>query len=214
MNAVLDNLPALGTLALLHLASAAIPGPNTIVIGHRAASRSVGEGLRTVAGVVTATLVWVIVSLAGVGVLLQQAGEIYAAIRLAGAAYLVYAGGRLLFSAVRPPASQPDRPARAAASAFRAGLLTTFSNAKSAVFWTSVFVVALPPDAPLAFLAAAVLLVGVQSAVWYSLVALAFSAPPARRAYRGLARWLDGIAGCVMVAFGLKLALEGNPAPR
>lgn len=214
MDAILDHLPALGTLALLHLASAAIPGPNTIVIGYRAASGSVAEGLRAAAGVVAATLVWVIVSLAGVGVLLQQAGEVYATLRLAGAAYLVYAGGRLLLSAAHPAAPTAAAPARAASSSFRAGLLTTFSNAKSAVFWTSVFVVALPLDAPFAFQAAAVALVAIQSATWYGLVALAFSAPPARRAYRGFGRWLDGIAGGVMVLFGLKLALEENPAGR
>lgn len=175
-------LPSLGTLALLHILAAATPGPNIVVIGHRAASVSRTSGLYAVAGVTLATLLWVVLTLAGVAVLLREAGALYGWLRLVGAAYLVIAGGRYLLSALRPAARARPAAAPGRGSAFRAGLLTTLSNPKSGVFWTSVFAVAVPPEAPPAFYAAAVVLVALQTVAWYGLVALVFAAPPSRRA--------------------------------
>jgi threonine efflux protein len=205
-------LPSLGTLALLHILAAATPGPNIVVVGHRAASVSRASGLLAVAGVTVATLFWVSLSLAGIGVLLQQAGELYSWLRLIGAGYLLYAGGRYLLSAAKPavwarPAAVPGR-----GSPFRAGLLTTLSNPKSGIFWTSVFAVAVPSGAPVAFYLAAVAIVAVQTTAWYGLVALIFASAPSRRIYARSARWLEAVAGTALIAFGLRLAAEaGDP---
>jgi len=203
-----STLPALGTLALLHILAAATPGPNLIVVGHRAAAVSRASGLLAVAGVTLATLFWVALSLAGVGVLLQQAGELYHWLRLIGAGYLLWAGGRYLLSAARPAEGERPAVAKWRGSPFRAGLLTTLSNPKSGIFWTSVFALAVPPAAPPAFFAAAVLIVMVQTALWYGLVALIFASAPSRRLYARLARWLEAVAGTALLAFGLRLAAE------
>jgi threonine/homoserine/homoserine lactone efflux protein len=200
-------LPALGSLAALHLVGAMVPGPNTLLVTHLSASRSRAQGLAAVAGVAAATLIWVVLSLAGVGVVLREAGALYHLLRLLGAAYLVWVGAKLLLSAARPRAANTAPPPLTRGSAFRAGLLTTLSNPKSAAFWTSLFVVAVPPHAPLAFHAAIVAVVGLQSAAWYGFVALCFGAAPVRRVYARATRWIDAVAGAAMVALGLRLTL-------
>lgn len=205
--------PSLATLMVLHLLAAMTPGPNTAVIGHLSARHSRRHGLLAVAGVALATLVWVALSLAGIAAVLREAGELYHWLRLLGAAYLVYAGARLLVAGARRgawPAARADRPRSAP---FLAGLLTTLSNPKSAVFWTSVFALAVPAHAPPGFYAAAVVIVGLQTLAWYGLVAVLFAAPPSRRLYGRLARWLDLVAGSVMVGFGLRLAIASEAAP-
>ena len=53
-----------------------------------------------------------------------------------------------------------------------------------------------------------VAVIAVQSALWYSAVALVLSTPLARRHYARLGFWLDRIAGVVMIGLGLKLASE------
>jgi threonine/homoserine/homoserine lactone efflux protein len=73
------------------------------------------------------------------------------------------------------------------------------------VFWTSLFIVAVPPGAPTWFYAAIVALVLVQASLWYGFVALALSTDAARRAYAHAGRWLDRAPGAVMLALGLKL---------
>jgi threonine efflux protein len=214
MELPVDYLPSLGALAALHILAAATPGPNLIVVGHRAASVSRAGGLAAVAGVALATFFWVALSLAGIGVVLQQAGALYHWLRLLGAAYLVYAGGRYLLSAARPALAARAAAAPARSSPFRAGLLTTLSNPKSGIFWTSVFALAVPPDAPAAFYLAAVAVVMAQTVAWYGLVAVVFASAPSRRVYARVSRWLEAIAGAALVAFGLRLAAEGAAPAR
>ncbi|MCC7276023.1 MAG: LysE family transporter [Alphaproteobacteria bacterium] len=206
----MDPLHALAGLALLHIASAMLPGPNVLVISHLAAARSRRHGLRAAAGVAAGSLLWVTASLAGVGLLLLEAGWLYRLLRMVAAAYLLYVGARLLLAALRPaPDGRPIPLVRRAAQApFLAGLLTTLSNPKSAVFWTSLFIVAVPPDVPGWFYGAVLAVVAVQSTAWYSLVALTLSTGPARRTYARAGRWLDAVAGLAMVGVGVRLAAE------
>jgi len=220
----MEYLPSILTLAGMHLLMAMLPGPNTVVVSWLAATVTRRSALLATGGVVLASLVWVALSLWGVGALLLDAGGLYRALRLLGAAYLVYLGLRLLRAGWRrpgaatlralpvpenpPPAPPPARPPLGGRNPFVAGLLTTLSNPKSAVFWTSAFLVAVPPHAPAWVYAAIVATIAVQSALWYGAVALLFSTGPARQSYLRLARWLDLVAGGVMIALGLKIAEE------
>ena len=98
-------LPALFALAVIHLLAAMVPGPNMVVTAHVAASRSAREGLACVAGVVVTTLAWVCLTLAGVGIVLQELGHFYTALKFIGALYLLWLGGRMIWAAVRQPAA-------------------------------------------------------------------------------------------------------------
>ncbi len=219
--AALPASPAavLGLLAITHLLTAMIPGPNTVLVGHLAASRSRAAGLEAAAGVATATLIWVVVALAGAGLMMREAGAFYHGLRLAGALYLLYAGWRMIRAGLRPapPAGNPAGTAasgtataglRAAGRPFVRGLLTTLTNPKSAIFWTSVFMVILPPAAGPGLRTAAAALVTGQSAAWYGLIALTFSTAPVRASYARAARALDLAAGVVMTGLGLRLAAD------
>ena len=200
------------TLAGMHLLLAMIPGPNTVVVSWLSATVSRRDGLLATAGIVLASLIWVVLSLWGVGALLLQAGWLYHLLRLAGAAYLLHIGIRMLRSGLRPTPTGPT-PTGAAApprlfgqNPFRAGLVTTLSNPKSAVCWTSAFLVAVPPHPDAWLYPAIVAVIGLQSGLWYGLVALVFSTGMARQHYLRLARRLDLLAGGVMIALGLRLA--------
>lgn len=202
----MDLLLVLAQLSVMHILMAMIPGPNTVVVTYFSARTSRQAGLMAVAGIVLGSAIWVMLSMMGVGVLLLEAGFVYRGLRLAGAAYLVYVGVRMLMAGIR---TAPDtRPAQASRSPLLAGLLTTLSNPKSAVFWTSVFVLLVPAHAPYWFYGAVVLLIVVQSALWYAIVALTLSTAFARRHYMRLANWLDRVAGVIMIGLGLKLANE------
>ena len=205
----MDLLPNLVGLATMHLLMAMIPGPNTVVVGWYSATRSRREGLKVVAGVVLASLLWVALAMWGIGALLLEAGWLYRVLRLAGAAYLVYVGIRLLRAGLAANGGgQGAAPRLGGRGPFTAGLMTTLSNPKSAVFWTSVFLVALPPGAPPWVYPTIVAIIAVQSSLWYGIVALFFSTGLAQKLYLRIARWLDVLAGGVMVVLGLKLADE------
>lgn len=117
-----------------------------------------------------------------------------------------------MWDAARQPVSGGAAARRLPGSAFRTGLLTNLSNPKSAIFWTSAFVVAVPHGAPGWFYAAVVAVIGAQTALWYGFVAIVFASAPARRAYQRLGRIIEGVAGAVMIGFGLKLAADAGAA--
>ncbi|WP_193180879.1 LysE family translocator [Nisaea sediminum] len=205
----MEFLPSLLALAGMHFLMAMIPGSNTIVVSWLSATRSRRDGLKAVAGVVLASLIWVGCALFGVGALLLDTGWLYKLLRLAGAAYLIYVGIRMLGAGFsRRSVSTGSANRFAARSPFVTGLLTTLSNPKSAVFWTSAFLVAVPAHAPGWVYLAILVIIAVQSALWYGALALFLSTGYARAFYFRLTRYLDLVAGGVMLALGLKLANE------
>jgi threonine/homoserine/homoserine lactone efflux protein len=141
-------------------------------------------------------------------VVLLEAGELYRAIRYLGAMYLVVVGIQMLWRAWRSTQSLIESGPASTRAPFTSSVLTNVSNPKSAVFWTSVFALLVPPNAPVWFIAAAVAIVVGQTALWYSFVAFFISTFTARKVYTRLGRWLDIIAGAVMVALGLRLAFD------
>jgi threonine efflux protein len=205
----MEFIPSLMALAGMHLLMAMLPGPNTVVVSWLSATRSRRDGVLAAAGVVLASLIWVAFALWGVGALLLEAGWLYRALRLLGAAYLIYIGLRMWHAGLRTSAATAANPPRfAGRSPFATGLVTTLSNPKSAVFWTSAFLVAVPPHAPAWVYGAILAIIAVQSFLWYGGVALFFSTGFAQQQYLRLARRLDLLTGGVMIALGVKLAEE------
>ncbi|SJZ37328.1 Threonine/homoserine/homoserine lactone efflux protein [Enhydrobacter aerosaccus] len=206
----MEFVPNLLTLAGMHILVAMLPGPNTVVVGWLSATRSRYDGLRAVAGIVLATLIWVVLALWGVGAVLVEAGWLYRSLRLLGAIYLIYVGVRMLRAGWQRKSETPtiEQPRFSSRRPFVTGLFTTLSNPKSAVFWTSAFLVAVPSHAPTWFYVAVIAVIAVQSVLWYGGLALFFSTGFARLQYVRLARRLDVLAGGIMILLGLKLADE------
>ena len=185
------------------------PGPNFLATVHTTLARSRETGLLVVAGITLGTSLWGTASLFGLGLLFQAAGGLYDVVKLAGGAYLVIVGIRLVLSARR--ASAPTLipgPALPPSRAFRHGLVTDLSNPKAAAFFTSLFAVAVPPTAPLWFDALLVTTVAGIAGVWYGAVAWAMAAEPVVALYRRAARAITAVAGVVFGALGLRLAAE------
>jgi len=185
------------------------PGPNFLATVHATLARSRRSGLLVAAGIALGTALWGTASLFGLGIAFKAAGGLYEAVKIAGAAYLVYVGARMLLSAQRAGAqSGPSGPAVSGLRAFRHGLVTDLSNPKAAAFFTSLFAVAVPPSAPLWFDG---LLVGSVTAVaggWYALCAWAMAADPVVAFYQRIARGVSAVAGVVFIGLGLRLATE------
>jgi len=154
-----------------------------------------GGGLATAFGVVTGQLVWALATAAGVAALLIASHPAFVALRLAGAAYLVWLGVSMLFRrgghAVRVRRGSP----------FRQGLLSNLGNPKMPVFFTSL----LPQfGASFAALAFHGLAFAAMTLAWLALVARVGAVLSAGRVRRAI----DVVTGIVLVAFGLRLATE------
>ena len=153
-------------------------------------------GFATALGVVTGQLVWVLATAAGMAALLVASHPAFVALRVVGAAYLVWLGLTALFRRGRPNTLVPRR-----GSPYRQGLLSNLSNPKMPVFFTSLL-----PQFGTSF--AALALHGVAFAAltfaWLALVARAGRLIGTGRVRRAI----DVVTGVVLVAFGLRLATE------
>jgi threonine efflux protein len=209
-------LSSLGALALLYLAALLVPGPNLLLLTHTAVASSRRAALGVALGIAIGTFIWVTVAVFGVHKIFETAPALQTALRIIGGLYLLYLAQGLLRSVWtdRATAKQNDVKSdsgltvRSRGSPFtyvRRGLLTNLTNPKSLAFWTSVAIVSLDPNAPLATRIAAVLMVGSMGLVWHIALAYVFSTAPAQRAYLRAKPVLSLVTGVVMGVFGLRL---------
>jgi threonine/homoserine/homoserine lactone efflux protein len=181
------------TFLLVALVVIVAPGPDFALTVRNSVLRA--RGAATALGVVTGQLVWVLASAAGVAALLVASRPAFEALRLLGAAYLIWLGLTMLLA--RRERGAAPRPG----SAYRQGLLNNLSNPKMPVFFTSLLPQFGTSFAALALhgLAFAALTLG-----WLLIVARAGTVLRVRRVRRAL----DVVTGIVLVAFGFRLAAE------
>jgi threonine/homoserine/homoserine lactone efflux protein len=179
---------------------------NTLAGGRRA-------GIATAGGVAVGQAVWTLAASLGVIALLSASEPVFRALKLAGAAYLVYLGitsivaarsGRPHEDEVRP--SSPLTPR----AGLRQGVLSNLGNPKMAIFFASL----LPqftPDGRAAFagLLALGLLFCSMTFAWLSVYAAAIDRVGHVLTGR-VRRWLDAATGLVLVALGLRLATDAR----
>lgn len=208
----MSHLPHLMTIALVFLLGAMSPGPDFVAVtSHSLASRR--AGFQVAAGVTAAIAVWAALAMFGLGVLLLQIGWLYMAVRLTGAAYLIYLGARILLSVRHRPAPMAiDIVNAGAPAAWRSGFLVGITNPKTAAFFGSLFITVLPLDAPLWVQAAALVVISLVALGWFGLVALIFSTDRVRTVYGRIRRPIDALLGTILVTLGLRLALD-QPMP-
>jgi len=155
-----------------------------------------GGGLRTAFGVVSGQLVWALATAAGVAAVLVASHPAFVALRIGGAAYLIWLGMAALFRRGERHSLSPRH-----GSPYRQGLLSNLGNPKMPVFFTSLL-----PQFGASF--AALALHGVAFAA-LTLARLALVARAGRVLGTGrVRRATDVVTGVVLVAFGLRLASE------
>ena len=181
---------------------------NSLIGGRR-------SGVATAVGVAGGQAVWTVAASAGLAALLQASEPAFDALRLAGAAYLVFLGLQALRGAVQPHrskiAADGKRSARmTSAVALRQGLLSNLGNAKMAIFFTSL----LPQfttggSGSFAALLALGLVFCVMTLTWLSAYAVAVAkAGDVLRRRIWIRRTVDAVTGAVLVVLGVRLATE------
>src|SRR5919106_2040817 len=113
------------------------PGQDTVLTIRNTLSGGRRDGALTALGVSAGQAVWTLAASAGVAAVIAASEPAFLALRLAGAAYLVYLGLQSLRSALRGTRHEV-RMLRGRPAPFRQGLLSNLGNPKMAVFFTSL----------------------------------------------------------------------------
>jgi threonine/homoserine/homoserine lactone efflux protein len=210
------------TQFLLYVAAAAVlavtPGPGIFYVAARALAGGRAEGMASSLGTGLGGMVHVLAGSLGVSAIVLASAELFAVLKLAGAAYLVWLGVRTFRAARRealtglkagaaPPSIGPRR-------AFREGMLVEVLNPKTAAF----FLAFIPQFVDLADgrVALQFVMLGFVSVVLNTLadIVVAFAASGIRTgaaARPALIRRLRETSGAAMIALGVGLALAKRP---
>jgi RhtB (resistance to homoserine/threonine) family protein len=194
-----------GIVALLTIT----PGADMAMVARSVFTGGRRDAFATTLGISAGCLVWAFASAVGVAAVLAASQTAYDALRLVGAAYLVWLGVQSLLAARRGAPEVPAAAGQRRASPFRQGLLTNLFNPKIAVFYSTFLPQFIAPGDPALVLSLA--LAGVHIALgiaWLSLYAWLLDR--AVTAFKGsrLRRTLDAVTGTVLVGLGLRLAAE------
>ncbi len=191
-----------------------VPGADMALVMRQVFVGGTALAQRTIFGNLTGLVVHAAALAIGLSALLVASAEAYTVVKVAGAGYLIYLGLQALLAARRAGSSDPEGvpvPSRVPSmrTAYLQGLISTVLNPKPAL----LFLTNLPqfedetrPVLPqIAFLAGVHILVGL---IWMTLYAHLVA-----RAHRTLTRgdvrrWLEGATGVVLIALGLRVALE------
>ncbi|HEY3164735.1 MAG TPA: LysE family translocator [Candidatus Limnocylindrales bacterium] len=175
---------------------------NTLLGGRRA-------GVATAIGVAAGQLVWTIAAAAGITALLVASEPVFAAVRLAGAAYLVYLGATTIRAGVRGSSAHDVRPSASRRPALRQGLFSNLGNPKMVIFFSSLLPQFVPVDGPAfgAMLGLGVLFCA-MTLTWLAGYAVVVARAGGVLGRPRVRRTIDAVTGTILVAFGIRLAAE------
>ena len=192
------------------IAVVVIPGPDMALVARNVLRYGRAAGFATSVGICTGILGWAIAAALGVATLLATSAAAFTALKLAGAAYLIYLGITTLLA--REPAgadgalSEPRLPWH---RAWLQGALSALLNPKLGVFFLTLLPQFITPGDPPALraLQLAVVFEGI-GLVWlliYSAMLGALGTALGRPGPRRVMRWLTGT---ILVGLGARVALE------
>src|SRR4051812_1791564 len=189
-----------GVAVLLSL----LPGPATALVVRSAAAHGRRSAFLTVLGNSTGILFWALASVLGISALVAASETAFVVLRITGAVVLVYLGVQALRGAKAVNEGEPA----AGRSSYVTGLVTSGANPKLAVFFIALLPQFVPHGAPVLpwTLAMALILICVDL-VYFT--ALAWAVTRAKRALVG-SRRIEQLTGAVMVALGVRVALESR----
>lgn len=187
---------------------AVLPGPAVLYVMAVTLNGGRAAGLRATAGVHLGGYAHVFAAVAGLAVLLEAVPSLYAALKIAGAAYLVWLGVGVLRNA--GSVADFERPLRPVVR-FRQSMIVEILNPKAALFYLAFLPQFTTPDAALS-VPLQLLLLGVAVNAAFSLADIIYVLAT-DGLHRRLARtravvWAGRAGGALLVGLGINLALS------
>jgi threonine/homoserine/homoserine lactone efflux protein len=202
---------------MLYLASAFVlailPGPGVVYVAARALAGGRTEGVASSVGTGLGGMVHVAAGGLGVSALVLASAQVFAALKLAGAAYLVWLGLRTLIGARALQTQARVRPA-GAWRAFREGVVVEALNPKTAGFFLAFipqFLDVTRGHIGLQFIALGFLSVALNTLADVTVAYAAGGVRAGVAAHPRLARRLREASGGFLIALGVGLSLARRP---
>jgi threonine/homoserine/homoserine lactone efflux protein len=202
---------ALAVFVAASLTLAVVPGPAVLYIVAQSVQGGRGPGLVSAAGVATGGLVHVAAAVVGISAVLAASAEAFTAVKLAGAAYLIWLGITTLLRRTGDGIGG-HRLQQGHGRTFRRGVVVNVLNPKTALFFLAFLPQFVDPDEPvrlqLALLGGIFVVIALASDAAWALVAGTASGVLRRSAvFARMQRW---VSGSIFLGLGVVTALAGQ----
>lgn len=190
-----------------HLLAVASPGPDFALVMRQSLVHGRRTAVWTSLGIGAGILVHVGYSVLGFALLIRGSATWFAAVKYAGASYLVWLGVQAWRSRPRGDESggAAGQSAPAAGAAFAGGFLTNALNPKATLFFLALFATVISATTPRLWQTAYGLWMSVATAGWFSLISTWFARERVRRTYLRYSHWIDRTLAVLFLGFAASL---------
>ncbi|HEY2979965.1 MAG TPA: LysE family translocator, partial [Anaerolineales bacterium] len=183
------------------------PGPDMLFVSAQALSGGASAGLRATAGVCMGYVGHSFLVALGVAAIIAASPVLFEALRWLGVAYLIYLAFQLIRSALRP--GKLRLATGRSEAVLRRGFLTAFLNPKGMMIYFAILPQFMQHDGGIALQATilSAIFIGLCGVV-YSVLSIVVASASKSRGFgdRGR-RWVEGVAGGVLVVAAGRLAV-------
>jgi threonine/homoserine/homoserine lactone efflux protein len=187
------------------------PGPDTAYIIGRSVQLGWRGGAAAALGISCGCLVHVFGAAVGLSALLMASSAAFAAVKMVGAAYLLFSGVQMLLARPRPVAeAAADAGGTSLRRVFWQGALTNVLNPKVALFFLAFlpqFVAADASHKALAFLTLGLIFICSGTLWCFGVAAFAAKAAGRLRQSAGAIVWVNRLLGGMFVYLGVRVAM-------
>lgn len=191
-----------------------IPGPSMLLALTHGMQYGAKRTVASAMGNVTVTIIQASISIAGLGTILIASEAAFLLVKMAGAAYLVYMGIGILFSAkksVTPNNNSEMQGEVSLRKMYLQAALVTAGNPKAIVFFTAIFPQFINPEA--AYIPQFCVLMSIGVVIAFScfmIYAISGQKVVFLFSKATVGRFINKIIGCTFIGAGIGLAAGGK----
>jgi RhtB (resistance to homoserine/threonine) family protein len=197
------------TIITVHFLAMISPGPDFVLAVKNSLQYSRKTGIYTAIGFGLGIACHILYCLAGIALIISRSILLFNAIKLFGAAYLIYIGIKAIISKSSNPyiSREEKRTDISPLKAVKIGFLTNILNPKATIFFLGLFTVVISPNTPWQTLLAASIIMIINQVAWFSLVAIFFTQSSVRKIFERFQNRFNKVFGGLLILLGLRIAL-------
>lgn len=186
-----------------------VPGPNTFFVLKTGVAHGIRKGYMAALAVFIGDAVLMFLSFAGVATLIKTTPLLFNIVRYLGALYLLYLGGKMLYSTLKRKTAGKEEEPEPGHAIFKRALTLSLTNPKAILFYVSFFVQFIDVHAKTPGLAFFILALTLELVSFIYLSFLIVSGSLVTRyvkTRKKLAKIGNSLIGLVFVGFAARLA--------
>ena len=186
------------------------PGPDFFYVSRAAAIHSRQTAIYGVIGITIGMSIWATAAVLGLAIVFKTMPALQGIVMALGGGYLFYLGvkmARVTTNAVFDESNLVQNTA--SKNEIIKGLLVNLSNAKAVIYFSSVMSFVLVNITETRQMLIALLLITLETFVYFYVISLLFSRPFAKRFYSRYSRYIDNASGVIFILFGAYLIYSG-----